>query len=73
MNAPRLRVDPILCDGAGYCAEIAPELISPDDWGYPIIHDEALRTDDALRRVARAAVSICPRRALRLAEDAHHR
>ncbi|MGA2806273.1 MAG: ferredoxin [Acidimicrobiales bacterium] len=35
----RIRVDPIACDGRGLCAELLPELISLDDWGYPIIRD----------------------------------
>jgi ferredoxin len=33
----RLRVNPTLCDGVGYCAEIVPELITLDDWGYPVV------------------------------------
>ena len=31
----RLRVNPITCDGHGLCAELLPELLSVDDWGYP--------------------------------------
>ena len=31
----RLRVNPITCDGHGLCAELLPELLSLDDWGYP--------------------------------------
>jgi ferredoxin len=31
-----LRVNPIACDGHGLCAELLPEVISRDDWGYPI-------------------------------------
>jgi ferredoxin len=31
----RLRVNPITCDGHGICAELLPELVSLDDWGYP--------------------------------------
>ena len=33
----RLTVDRIRCDGRGLCAELLPELIRLDDWGYPII------------------------------------
>jgi hypothetical protein len=41
----RLRIDPIACDGRGLCAEILPELIALDDWGYPVIRgDDYLRT-----------------------------
>ena len=32
-----LQIDRIRCDGHGLCAELLPELISLDDWGYPII------------------------------------
>ena len=33
----RLRVDPINCHAHGLCAELLPELITLDEWGYPII------------------------------------
>ena len=32
-----LRIDRIRCDGHGLCAEMLPELVRLDDWGYPII------------------------------------
>ena len=32
-----LVVDRIACDGFGMCAELLPELIELDDWGYPIV------------------------------------
>ncbi len=32
-----LAVNPIACDGHGLCAELLPELIRLDDWGYPLI------------------------------------
>ncbi len=62
-----LRVDPILCDGFGHCHELAPELVTTDDWGYPIVKTEATSLDDreALRS-ARYAVRGCPRQALRI-------
>jgi ferredoxin len=31
----RLRINPISCDGHGLCAELLPELLTLDDWGYP--------------------------------------
>ncbi|MEP7060416.1 MAG: ferredoxin, partial [Actinomycetota bacterium] len=34
-----LRVDPIACTGHGICAELLPEAIYLDDWGYPILSD----------------------------------
>ena len=30
-------VNPIDCTGHGVCAELLPELISLDEWGYPIV------------------------------------
>src|SRR5438132_11099414 len=32
-----MTIDRIKCDGHGLCAELLPELIRLDDWGYPII------------------------------------
>ena len=34
-----IRIDPIMCDGHGLCAELLPEHIRLDDWGYPIACD----------------------------------
>ena len=60
----RLRLDPIACDGHGLCAELFPEGIALDDWGYPILRDDVL--DDDLLDHARRAVAACPVLALRL-------
>jgi ferredoxin len=66
VTAPRrLRVNPILCEAVGYCAEIVPELISVDDWGYPVVDKQPIQAD-ALLRHARRAVATCPRLALLL-------
>jgi ferredoxin len=67
---PHLRVNPILCDAYGHCAELLPELITLDEWGYPIIEDGPVPRH--LRRDAQRAVSLCPRLALLLEQrDAH--
>ena len=58
-----LVVDPIACAGHGLCAELLPERIVLDDWGYPII-DPAVPSD--LRDHAERAVKACPALALRL-------
>ena len=59
-----IAVDPIACDAHGFCAELFPERISTDDWGYPIIDPTPIpRT---LQPHARRAVARCPRHALRL-------
>jgi ferredoxin len=68
LTAPRrLRVNPILCDGVGYCAEIVPELISLDDWGFPVVDSRPIEDESRLRH-ARLAVATCPRLALLLEE-----
>jgi ferredoxin len=59
----RLRVNPILCQGYGYCAEIVPERIAVDDWGFPIISLDPI-DDDRVLRLAERAVATCPRLAL---------
>ena len=60
----RLRVNPIACDAFGYCAELLPEVVSRDEWGYPILAEGPVPT--RLVEVARRAVRECPRRALYL-------
>ena len=66
MNA-RLRVDPIACAGHGLCAELFPERIRLDDWGYPIIDEAPI--PDALMEHARRAADACPKLALVLAAE----
>ena len=63
----RLRVNPILCTGHGLCAELLPEQITLDEWGYPMLSDEPV--PQKLRKLARRAVTDCPALALRLAGD----
>ncbi len=60
---PGLDVDPIACAGHGLCAELLPEVITLDEWGYPIL---AGSIPAALKVHARRAVSACPTLALRL-------
>ena len=60
-----LVVDRIACDGFGMCAELLPELIELDDWGYPIV--AAGGVPFKLLDHARRAVAVCPVLALRLA------
>jgi ferredoxin len=60
----RLTVDPIACDGRGLCAELLPELVRLDDWGFPVITDADVPA--GLRREAAAVVRLCPLLALRL-------
>ena len=60
----RLRVNPIACEAHGLCAELLPELIRLDDWGYPIIRPDAI--PKSVLPHAKRAVSGCPTLALRL-------
>jgi ferredoxin len=60
----RVVVDFTKCTGRGLCAELLPERITLDDWGYPIVDPAALH-GDALRH-ARRAVAACPTLALTL-------
>jgi len=60
----RLRVNPILCDGHGLCAELFPERIALDDWGYPIIDHSPIGSKEESH--ARRAVDACPTLALAL-------
>lgn len=59
-----LQVDRILCDGYGMCAELLPELIELDDWGYPMLRPAPVPSE--LLAHARRAVDVCPVLALRL-------
>jgi ferredoxin len=63
----RLSLDPIACDAHGQCAELLPELIGLDDWGYPIVADTDVPA--ALKPLARRAVKACPTLALKLRVD----
>jgi ferredoxin len=62
----RLRVNPITCEAHGLCAELLPELIRLDDWGYPILEQEHVPPE--LLDLARRAVDACPTLALLLEE-----
>jgi ferredoxin len=58
----RVRVNPIACEAHGMCAELLPERITLDEWGYPIIDGTPLenRQVEHAIRAARA----CPTFAL---------
>ena len=62
----RILVDPVACDAYGYCAELLPEAITLDEWGYPIVDGRPLPPE--LVGAAKRAARDCPRRALTLRE-----
>jgi ferredoxin len=66
-----LRVNPITCDAHGVCADLLPELISLDPWGYPVIAPGPV-PDDLISH-ARRAVTACPTLALRLESERRSR
>lgn len=57
-----LRVNPILCEAHGVCAELLPELIRLDRWGYPVLASATVPPE--LEPLARRTVISCPRLAL---------
>ena len=60
----RLHVNPIACTGHGMCAELLPEMISLDPWGFPVLTPEDGRVPRRLAGHARRAVAACPALAL---------
>jgi methionine sulfoxide reductase heme-binding subunit len=66
----RLRVNPVACSGHGLCAELLPELIMLDMWGYPVLADQLVPAGLVSR--AKRAVTDCPVLALRLADAEPH-
>jgi ferredoxin len=53
-----LRVNPIACAGHGVCAELLPEIIELDPWGYPILM--SVEVPRGLVEHARRAAAACP-------------
>ena len=72
----RLAVDWTRCDGRGLCAELLPERMRLDEWGFPVLSDTAVDpadpsdpadpADPADAKAVRRAVAACPTLALRL-------
>jgi ferredoxin len=67
----RMTVNPITCVGHGLCADLFPERITLDDWGYPIIDPRPIPPH--LEDHARRAVAACPTLALLLQRVAEPR
>jgi ferredoxin len=62
--ALRITIDPVLCEAYGYCAELLPEGIVLDEWGYPIVNGRPVPPEFVA--MAKRAVRDCPRRAIAL-------
>jgi ferredoxin len=63
----RLVVNPTTCVGHGICAELFPEWVQLDDWGYPIVDPRPI--PEQYRAHAKRAVAACPTLALLLDDD----
>ncbi len=59
-----LVIDWTRCEGHGLCAELVPDRITRDEWGYPLIHRSSVRPADT--KEIRRVVALCPALALRL-------
>jgi ferredoxin len=68
----RLHVDWTRCDGHGACAELLPELLASDEWGFPISRtgERDPEIPRALESRAQHAQRSCPLMALRLVTPA---
>lgn len=64
-----LQIDPIRCTGHQMCAELLPESIGLDEWGYPVLAGGEV--PEHLVEHARRAAATCPTRALRLVAPIH--
>ena len=60
----QIDVDPIRCEAHGQCAELLPERITLDEWGYPLVDPTPIPA--SLEGLARRTVNACPTLALRL-------
>jgi ferredoxin len=63
----RLRVNPIACEAHGMCAELLPERITLDEWGYPLFDSEPLRPSQVEHAIR--AAQACPTFALLVERD----
>ena len=64
----RVHVDWTRCDGHGSCAELLPEVLATDEWGYPMTRtgERDPVVPPGAEEHARRAVKACPLQALRL-------
>jgi ferredoxin len=60
----RLALNPIRCEAHGLCAELLPERVTLDEWGYPVLDGSPLPAE--LVGYARHAADACPTLALLL-------
>jgi ferredoxin len=63
----QVRVNPIECTAHGLCAELLPEWVELDEWGYPAVDPQEL--PEQLVGHARRAATACPVLALKLVQS----
>ena len=66
-TGPALRVDWPMCRAHGLCAEVLPEAVHLDEWGYPVV-DKGVPLEGEVLDAARRAVQSCPTLALRIVQ-----
>jgi ferredoxin len=66
--AALLHIDWTACDGRALCTEILPDLLTRDEWGYPLALGYGSNVPVPARMLPAAddAVALCPRLALSL-------
>ena len=67
MSAMRVQVNPIKCTAHGVCAELLPEWVELDEWGYPVVDGQPLPAQ--LVDHAKRAAAACPTLAIVLSSD----
>jgi ferredoxin len=63
----QITVNPISCAAHGLCAEVLPEWITLDEWGYPILDGNEL--PHPLIKHAHRAARACPTLAILLSRE----
>jgi ferredoxin len=63
----RVEVNPITCEAHGMCAELLPERITLDEWGYPLVDDTPLHGSQVEHAIR--AARACPTFALLVKKD----
>lgn len=59
----RIGIDSIKCDAYGACADICPDLIELDEWGYAGLRNSP-EVPPEQERQARLAIAACPEEAI---------
>jgi ferredoxin len=63
----KLLVNPVACDGIGMCTQLAPDVVTTDSWGFPVVPNRELSKSEV--KQTKRAVAGCPKRALLLVQS----